>query len=94
MTIIERSIINLYDGEDYRRAAHKHGMAETLALLVGDPQVRYSGRPGGALLRLARTVEAEMACIGLPILPVPVTEGMTRVHIAQRLRRARQSAGS
>lgn len=77
-----------------RADAHKAGMAEAMRLLVGDPEVPHSGRPGAALRRLARTVTDELACLGYPGIPVHVGDGMARVIAANRIRQARQAVAS
>lgn len=83
-----------YDAEVYRRGAHTAGMTEAMRLLVGDPAVPHSGRPGAALRRLARTVSEELACLGYAGIPIRVGEGMARVIAANRIRQARQSVPS
>lgn len=88
MTTIERSVLHLpYDAEEHRSAAHRHGMAETLKLII-------DGRPGSALRRLARTTTDELACMGLPSMNIPITVGMTRVIHARRVREARAAVSS
>lgn len=88
MTTIERTVVTAaYDAEFYRRDAHRVGMTETLNLIG-------QSRPGAALRRLARTVSEEMACLGYPGTAIPVTEGMTRVIHAKRVREARRAVTS
>lgn len=88
MSIIERSLNPLpYDAEAYRADAHAAGMTEVMQLVV-------TSRPGAALRRLARTVEEELACIGVVGVSVPITAGMARVIHAKRVREARRAVGS